>query len=155
MLSNLLLALKGPGAREAWDEWAQIFLQVHGRERHFSFRNKVFVSAPAAHDGEDHSSLFARALARRLGRPYRGRILKKTSRSKRRKLDRLGRFTDEAYVKVTGFRLEPGEEIVFVDDVLTTGATVFAIRQALAEKRGFEAWTLASRTRSLAERPGL
>lgn len=146
VLSNTILALKGRVEKRAWDYWANEFLYRH-RDRIFSLRDRVICAAPAGHVDDDHASLFARALASRLGLPYGGRPLLKTGLASSRGLSRRDRLSREDFVKSTGFTPTPESKIILVDDVLTTGATALAVKQALKSPLGFEVWTLAARVR--------
>jgi len=146
LLSNLLLALKGPGASKAWDFWSDIFLQVHGRAIG-TMDEIALVAAPARSHRRDHSILFAEGLSERLGCENLGRVLLKDRSFHLRGLSRVEREGQKPFVKVTGWSAPAHRKFVFVDDIITTGATARAVQQELMFPEGFEAWALALRTR--------
>lgn len=146
VLSNFILSMKGGAEREAWSHWAAVFLQTHA-DSFFSARDRAVCAAPSAHAGDDHASLFAKALAEQLGWTYLGRPLSKTRDHSMRGLSRKDRLRRDDFVKSTEFRKPRERKIILVDDVLTTGATARAVRHALGSPVGFEVWTLAARSR--------
>jgi predicted amidophosphoribosyltransferase len=80
--------------------------------------------------GYDHAGELALALARRAGKPFRERLLKKIRRTckqkelplSRRILNPMGAFQAESV---------PNLSVLVVDDVLTTGATLSSCARAL------------------------
>ena len=122
----------------------------------------VLVPAPPSGEGWDHGSAWASSLSRITGFPIlpileRGLLdpeiqtfLKRIKGSKpviahqkeRNKLERR-----MITLKVKGELLNPIHEVrfIFVDDVVTTGATMGAAYQALGQPSHFECWSIACR----------
>ncbi len=87
--------------------------------------------------GYDQAELLARAIARRLGLPYR-RLLRRTRpTASQARLGRGARMPNVAgaFGLARGGRAAPGARVLLVDDVLTTGATARACAAALLELR--------------------
>lgn len=88
--------------------------------------------------GFNQAELLAREAARRLGVPYRPLLRRTRPTPRQARLDRASRRPN-----VRGaFASRPlaGSTVLLVDDVLTTGATVEACRDALVEAGAAEVW---------------
>lgn len=140
-LSLLLQTLKGGPFPSDFDVIAQEF------HRRFHLSNKctkplVLVPAPPRGNQRDHAQCWAEALQRTFG----GAIvngLRRIGPQEQKELSRNDRYRLrlEGIEKFTGF----DQQVVFVDDVVTTGATVFAAYKALGLPPYFQAWTIAYR----------
>ncbi len=93
----------------------------------------------------DHAFCLADALARFSGLPLKNPLLRvsfKTSMQKQK--NRQERKEMRFYLREKNF-LKQNEKIIFVDDVLTTGATAQAVYSALKAPKEFMIFTLAFR----------
>lgn len=102
--------------------------------------------------GHNPSETLARGLAKRLGIPFEGRLVRKTRRTpKQTSLPRTRRLTNLR----DAFRLHrpgaiKGRNLLLVDDVLTTGTTVNRICRLL-RKAGAKSITVAVLARSVGD----
>jgi predicted amidophosphoribosyltransferase len=154
VLSRLVRALKGPGGEELWQLYAEEFWRRH-LVTNFRRRNQafLFVPSPPKKGEEDHAVLLAKSLAELssgtlyvcLARPRGTQSQKKKSRSLRFKtnFEWAENFSLEEFRRVSA-----GKQVVFVDDVLTTGATARAAWKTLGKPKDFAVWTLAQRSLS-------
>lgn len=111
----------------------------------------LLVHPPASGNGIfDHSHLLIEVLKRRL--PAAETVVlqrRDSSRGARQKnlavVDRMRRrFKTIDTEKISRF-LEPRAQVIFVDDVVTSGATALAAFEALGQASSFTVWTIAIR----------
>lgn len=147
-LSLLIEDLKGQHMSKAWDFWAQQVLQGLIEDNIFTeqfIRNQCFppilVPAPSSTRQIDHAFLFAQKLHRHTGWPLKN-CLQKTSRVAQKHLDKWQR---QALEMTSDEKISDRQAVIFVDDVVTTGATAKAAYLALGRPPNFFVIALASR----------
>ena len=143
-LSALLSGLKGRYRREAWAFWAKEFTRAQAE---FLPRGPLkLVSAPRRASGHrDHAYFFAEMLSRETGIPWAGSPFQKRSERQQRRLAGEERARALTLVKTTELKPSPETFWVFIDDIVTSGATAEAVYQALGRPPRFEIWCLARR----------
>lgn len=150
LLSRLVLSLKKGSAQANWNYYAEIFSRNFAHEL-LGGRTIVIVPAPSRHPGKkDHAYRWGMALAQALGAEFYPH-LKRNSDQHQRGADRGERALIEMHLdeNYTGTcRLSADPIWVFVDDVLTTGATARAAHKALGYPQNFEVWVFAHRSLS-------
>lgn len=130
ILNRLSLALKGGRQRKAWDHYAELFL-LEWLKAEAIPSSVVLVPCPSHKGGPDHAYWFAEALSRKTGIPLCNYLecvdvneQKKLSRQERQRLISL-KFRLKQDIN------EKFSRVYFVDDIITTGATVFAAHSLL------------------------
>ena len=139
LLKNLIYSLKGGGLSEVFGYLAyEMSLHFHD-----SLKPEVFLCAPGKK--EDHSESLAKALAGIWKVPYY-KIFYKTKKVRQKNQKRSERA--KLAFKVKTFNQEIlTKNIVFVDDLQTTGATALAAYQALGKPAYFQSWVLVKKPR--------
>ena len=148
LIHPLLLGFKGGSSTWVARELMMILSEDEMFEHHG--RDVIFLPAPASKN--DHAFLLAQVMAELWNAPLMcpltpvGDIRRQRDKSKEerknRKFEIRSDMTD--LIKNIG---DPETRIIFVDDVITTGATVKAAFEALGKPPGFEAWSLVRRPR--------
>jgi len=102
--------------------------------------------------GYNQCAYLGRTLAKRLARPYDGRVLKRIGRPKRqgglaeeeRRTNVVGTFSVRCAEKISG------KTVLVVDDIMTTGSTLSACAEALKQSGARRVWcvTLARSLRN-------
>lgn len=121
----------------------------------------AFIVPPRSGKRRDHAWLFARSLAEQWGAPLFDIFeqSQKTNRKSQKSQDLAERAECRFQLRVDRQTVQdllapsPGP-IVFVDDVITSGATAMAAYMALEDPSRFEVWTLANRPK-LARQTGI
>lgn len=149
LLSKVVLSTKQSGSKVRWSFYANQFVKKWIEEISWVPRNIIIIPAPSRKPAQkDHAYLWAEALADALGAQFRP-CLQRTSTSHQRGLDRGERALVEMQLleNSTGSMDFPAHSLwVFVDDVLTTGATAREAHRALGMPPQFEVWVMARRT---------
>lgn len=149
LLSGLILSLKGAGSQRAWNFYAAAFAQKYIPTLPTGRRLRL-VPAPSKTGGRDHAFLFAQALAEQCGAdfcPCLGKVSQKSQRGGTRG-DRA--LIEMELIEKNTVMPEDWSEVlwIFVDDIVTTGATARAAELALGRPPHFEVWVLAERSLS-------
>jgi predicted amidophosphoribosyltransferase len=152
-LSALLLSLKGGRPRPVFRHYAEKLLQFRISKGKKLSNNPILIpAAPTTHGAEDHAFALATELSVLLEVELYAPLQKATDTHQRNLniTDRkqMNINTNEKYSK----EYLRSRSVIFIDDVVTTGATVFASLEALDFPINYEIWCLAQRA-SL--RPGL
>lgn len=148
--ARLVLSFKGgffeDGMRKLAAEFVRITDQNQFLSRHDLEKNFVIVPAPPRRPGRlDHAGLWARALSELTGAPVQSLLLRDSSGRDQRLLKRKERASLRFFLQ-PGVRICSEKTYIFVDDVLTSGATFRAGRQALSGGRSVWGWFIAYRT---------
>jgi predicted amidophosphoribosyltransferase len=145
-LSHLLVSLKGTGLSSTWKILAEQLVEERRRQgARLDFRPLFVPAPPTRPDQKDHAYQLAWALAEVTG----GDLLPCLQKVSRRHQKGLRRSQREwvSIRKIEKFSQKDFSEmnIVFVDDVITTGGTAFASLLALEPVKSCEVWGLAQR----------
>lgn len=154
VLSRLILSLKGSRQGHLWRHYAGEFLRRQLGSKCSSHSPMVLVPSPGRNGSEDHASLFTNALADASGamvlrslKRKEGALgpQKKKSKSQREQVgfEWAENFSAELCSDILRHR-----KVVFVDDIVTTGATAHAAWKKLGRPEEFTIWSLAQRTLS-------
>ncbi len=145
-LSELIYTLKGGGHSDLQAWLAHLFwTKNHPLIRRGS---RVFVPAPAAVPASDHAATWAGSLALSSMRGLYWSPLIRTQGVQKRKsqVERGGVRLAERGARISDQeRLWSQREVVFCDDIVTTGSTALAAFEALGRPPQFRVWALAYR----------
>ena len=106
--------------------------------------NTVIVPAPG--EGIDHAAIWALALSRNYGFPVLDVLIPEAKKTHQR-LKSAAERSERRYRLRPGFEPQPDRHYIFVDDVITTGATAMAAYMALGDPAHFKVWTIVCRPR--------
>ncbi|PIS10519.1 MAG: hypothetical protein COT73_08945 [Bdellovibrio sp. CG10_big_fil_rev_8_21_14_0_10_47_8] len=137
-VSRLLLSLKGGRPQSAIQFYCEQFLaraEICG-----DLRNSILVPCPS-HRGRDHALVLAEEFSKVLDIPVHLALERASDPGQQRRLDLRSR--EKIRFKSCSNLRE--KHVIFIDDIVTTGATVMAARRAMKGISGFEVWTLARR----------
>lgn len=154
VLSKLIRGLKGQGGRYLWREHAQEFFRRKvGTETRLSTKPILFIPSPARGLKVDHAQIFMEELMRAGGGQAYPCLKRGGSELNQKKRSRKDRQTIEIswcenFTSDEFHKLAKGKQVVFVDDVVTTGATAKAAWTTLGKPREFAVWALAFRSLS-------
>lgn len=152
VLSHLILALKGPGAGRLWREFAHIFWRKYQVSTEVIYKQIVLVPSPSR-AGKDHALLFTEGLAQASGARVLHCLARPKSTTKQKTKNRSARsratfdwaenFSADRFAEET-----QNARLIFVDDVVTTGATARAAWIRLGRPDDFMICSLAQRSLS-------
>lgn len=148
-LSLLVEDLKGEHMKEAWNFWARQSLQgltesaiLKSGLKMKDGRAPILIPAPSSNfQKQDHAFVFAQKLGELTGWPMKS-CLQKVSAGSQKHLDKKGR---QAVKLVANEKISDDQPVIFVDDVVTTGATAKAAYLALGKPKNFFVIALAYR----------
>ena len=142
MVKELILQLKFHRLRAATETAAQIMMWTEP----YWPRVRMVTSVPVAPSrqrerGYNQSELLAKAVARRAGVPYYP-LLGRLTTTHQIGLDRRSRFEQVEGAFYAKRALE-GQQVLLVDDVVTTGATLSACAEVLRNAGAGMVWAVA------------
>lgn len=144
-LSTLLLAIKGGELQKTFDYYALLFVQ-----RAFSLglevqAETILVPIPGSELKRDHALVFAHSLGQILNLPVVN-CLQKSNHIHQRNLRKIERRHTSIQINNTIWQTKfENKNLVFVDDIVTTGSTVISASRAINRKKSVEVWSLAER----------
>lgn len=139
LLSNLILCLKSSDDK-TWSLLAEKFLLERAPE---NTKDTILVSL-ASEENKSHGQKWGQSLSELSGISHIMGLSKvKESRSQKGK-NRSQRQALQLRL-IVDISVLRDKKIIFVDDVVTTGATLLAARKALGEPVDFECWSLCYR----------
>jgi predicted amidophosphoribosyltransferase len=138
-VGRLIKCLKGPHSKYAFKKLAGEVL------RRASFKDKILIVPPSKREKFDHAWNFGEALGEFSGAELLSPFLIQNEELEQKRLNKMERSTlTFALSKQVKWRAKHGG-FVFVDDLITTGATARAAWNALGRPTRFSAWTVACR----------
>lgn len=151
-ISTLVQSLKGNHNHLGWSLVVQVILREMILKGFFSrFKIDVVVPAPSHNPQRQHAQVLAKALSRSLGVPTDLDLLQFKENSKNLWFDPKMSYRqtfkskpERANIKMIA-KPHLYKNILFVDDICTTGATITAAKKALGECRCFQPLVLAYR----------
>lgn len=148
--AELVLGLKGGTFPVAFQTLASEFVRILGINerwiRSVVRQELVLVPAPPRREGaQDHADQWARALSEILGIGVERLLMRDPRGRDQRELSRAERAEIRLHLQ-PGRKVDPEKIYIFVDDVLTSGATFRAARAQLLGSRGIWGWFIAHRT---------
>lgn len=146
-LSALVLALKGSAPPKVWLEYAALFVNHRMSQAVFP-QDLIIVPCPSLNREKDHAWYFAKAVSELVNRP----LLQLFQRGDCHYFRKASKLDREAHLKsrlhfsenITQTTFE-NRNIIFIDDIITTGTTVKSAYTHLDKAKSFEAWSLAYR----------
>lgn len=145
-IRRLVLSLKGgAGDRALWRELSVALARswIEAREGHGWV---IVPSPPRKHGHEDHAVLLARMLGNLLGIEVRPALRRRDSRRRQKRLGRLARRAQSPHDQFEVIdRGNKYRRVLFVDDVVTTGATATGAWESLGRPKHFQVWSIARR----------
>ncbi len=141
--SILIKQIKNQCSEETIRFYCEKFLHKTGGPQ--SKSSTVIVPCPARSNKRQHALRIALAMGSILNCEVSDclQFAKGGSQLGQKKLNKIDRTNIKMVCKVA----VASKNIIFVDDILTTGATAWAARRALPEDCNFEVWCLAQRCR--------
>ncbi len=141
-LRRLLMKLKGGRAIEAFRFLAELMADSELWHR----PGAVLVPAPSR-SGVDHAMRLAVFLAALRGLPILSTLQRPAANWSQKRLPKRSRRGVPMVMNMnTGDGLKPYKEIIFVDDIVTTGATARKAFETLRFPGPFRVWALARRS---------
>jgi predicted amidophosphoribosyltransferase len=142
---DLVRVLKGAWAENAWNRLAAQFARQYCVANPIRSLPSVLVPAPSKNfEEKDHAQLWAESLSGEFSWPVSKALTRATLGDQKRK-DRKERWLTHLQTS-DSFDLK-AKSYIFVDDLITTGATAQAAWIALGKPIHYEVWTLACRPR--------
>ncbi len=145
-LRPLIYALKGGSQRTAFTLLAQEFSYLLSETRYRGSEETVIIPAPRRRVFKDHAYRWAEALGEIWQWPVCDILGQNDQDLRGSQKQRRRQERDQIKFKLKE-RLTLRTRVVFVDDVITTGATARAAYEALGEPERFETWVLVARPR--------
>lgn len=152
-LSFLFRHLKGAQKQAAWAFYAKIFWQEiywHCMED-FQGKDVLLIPSPSKNQVPDHAETFCQYLSEISGFPF-AKALERVDSNEQKTLRKKDRRQDRFRLRENfSADLLLGKDLIFVDDILTTGGTALAAQRALSvpelgiSPKNFTVWALASR----------
>lgn len=129
ILSEMVYRLKSDNSPQAWDFYSGLLYQK--LKENIDLKNyEALVPIPGSKQSSVHSLLLARGLSDRTDLKIMD-ILKKETEGEQKKLTAAQRKKHNSRVSLKSPSPEHFTKVIFVDDVLTTGASFFQCQQAL------------------------
>jgi len=143
ILQDFLYALKGGGFKDVFDKIAVKLLCNY--ERHLSCANKNVVPIPPSRPGHhDHAYQLGKSIADQLECPLITNLVWQSKEGAQKHLTKAERM-DRKMSLQNPSPIKAQAQILLVDDVITTGATVAAAAMAIEGPNSKEAWCIACR----------
>lgn len=157
LTTSIAYALKNGHCQPDWDFLAEHFIKrLHLHFDPWLLRDPLLIPSPPRQSGcIDHAAQFARALAKVTRGEVRPLLKRGAGPDRQKYKDRNQRAQIQLELlepDISPF-FRPGQTIVFVDDVLTTGSTARAAYKALGSPSQFVIWTLFRRRLLLSPGP--
>lgn len=137
-VSNLMMTLKGGELTDAVQFYVSAFVS---RLNCAIPENSVLIPCPATHKNRPHAQLLAKSFSEILQIPAMD-VLKKCGTNESQKTKSLKQRQSSTMVCAIDLS---DKYVIFIDDIVTTGATAHAAFKAIGACRGFEVWCLAHR----------
>jgi predicted amidophosphoribosyltransferase len=139
-----MISLKGGRLESAFQFYAKAFVT---RRSLFDLPSNAVLVACPGRQGRRHSEIWALSLSKLLGLPLIEALeLEEDSGSQKGK----SRY-ERQRIRFRKKNVLRHKYVIFIDDIVTTGATAVAAQKALGATEGFEVWCLAHRRQLAAD----